>query len=261
MEKFVHLKYEKQEGLLLLTLNRPDKSNAINKQLLEDLNYAFERATKDQEIRVVVLTGEGKHFSVGGDIGEICGFTSAADFEDYFMRIHETFGKFENLRKPTIAAVNGLALGGGCEMSLAADLRIAADDASFGVPEIKLGALPGAGGTQRLPRIVGEAKALEMLYTGDFVSAEEAYRIGLVNRVVPSDKLRDEAIGFARRLEKRPPIALAAAKRLVKQGLKMELGAALEFGVKTVSLLAVTEDQQEGFRAFLEKREPKFVGR
>ncbi len=260
-ENFVHLKYEKQDHLLLLTLNRPDKSNALNKPLLEDLNRAFEKAAKDEEIRVIVLAAEGKHFSVGADIGEIKEFVSVADYENFFIRIHDTFNRIDNLRKPVIAAVNGLALGAGCEMCLVADLRIAAGDASFGVPEIKLGALPGAGGTQRLPRIVGEAKALEMIYTGDLVSAEEAYRIGLVNRIVPSAKLKDEAIGFAHHLEGRPPIALATAKLLVKQGLNMELGAGLDLEVKNVSLLAATEDQREGFRAFMEKREPKFIGR
>ena len=260
-EDFVHLKCEKQEKLLVVLLNRPEKSNAINKRLLRELESAFEKGAGDEDIRVVVLASEGKHFSVGADIEEIKDFVSVADYEDFFVRIQASFKKLESLRKPTIAAVNGLALGAGCEMSLAADLRIAGDDASFGLPEIKLGAVPAAGGTQRLPRIVGEGKALEMIYTGDFISAAEAYRIGLVNKVVPYQKLREEALGFAHRLARRPPVALRTAKLLVKQGMNMELSAALEFEVKSASLLAATEDQQEGFRAFLEKREPKFVGR
>lgn len=259
--KYNCLKYEIKDHLLILTLSRPDRSNAINQQLLEDLSRACDRAEAEEEIRVVVLTAEGKHFSVGADIDEIKGFNSIADYEDFFVLIQNTFNKLENLHKPTIAAVNGLALGGGCEMSLATDLRIAAEDASLGLPEIKLGAVPGAGGTQRLPRIVGESRALEILYTGDVISAAEAHRIGLVNKVVPAGKLKDEAVTFARRLERRPPIALRTAKLLVKKGLNMELGAALEFEIKSASLLAATEDQQEGFRAFLEKREPKFVGR
>lgn len=259
--KYNYLKYEIKDHLLILTLSRPDRSNAINQQLLEDLSRACDRAEAEEEIRVVVLTAEGKHFSVGADIDEIKGFNSIADYEDFFVLIQNTFNKLENLHKPTIAAVNGLALGGGCEMSLATDLRIAAEDASLGLPEIKLGAVPGAGGTQRLPRIVGESRALEILYTGDVISAAEAHRIGLVNKVVPAEKLKDEAVTFARRLERRPPIALRTAKLLVKKGLNMELGAALEFEIKSASLLAATEDQQEGFRAFLEKREPKFVGR
>jgi enoyl-CoA hydratase len=261
MAELIHLKFEKQGHLLILTLNRPEKGNAINAQLLSDLNHAFEKAARDQEIRAVVLAAEGKHFSVGADIGEIKQFGSVADYENFFTRFHDTLNRIDHLRKPLIAAVNGLALGGGCEMCLVADLRIAADDASFGVPEIKLGALPGAGGTQRLPRIVGEAKALEMIYTGDSVTAEEAHRIGLVNRIVPCAKLRDEAIGLGHRLQEGPPIALATAKLLVKQGLKMELGAALDFEIKSVSALAATEDQREGFQAFTEKRAPKFVGR
>lgn len=261
IEGFLHLKCEKQGKLLVVSLNRPEKSNAINKRLLGELESAFEEGARDEEIRVVVLASEGKHFSVGADIEEMKGFMSVSDYEDFFVRIQGSFKKLESLRKPTIAAVNGFALGSGCEMSLAADLRIAADDASFGVPEIKLGAVPGAGGTQRLPRIVGESKALEMIYTGDFINAVEAYRIGLVNKVVPCQKLREEAISFAHRLASRPPVALRTAKLLVKQGMNMELSAALEFEIKSASLLAATEDQREGFLAFLEKRDPKFVGR
>jgi len=260
-EEFVHLKCEKQGKLLMVLLNRPEKSNGINKRLLGELESAFEKGARDEDIRVVVLASEGKHFSVGADIEEVKEFVSVADYEDFFSRIQGSFNKLESLRKPTIAAVNGFALGAGCEMSLAADLRIAADDAFFGLPEIKLGAVPAAGGTQRLPRIVGEGKALEMIYTGDFISAAEAYRIGLVNKVVPHQELREEAISFARRLASRPPVALRTAKLLVKQGMNMDLSAALEFEVKSASLVAATEDQREGFRAFLEKREPKFVGR
>jgi len=261
MENLVHLKYERQGHALMLTLNRPEKSNAINKQLLLDLSKAFRRGANDEKVRVLVLMAEGKRFSVGADIDEIKKFTSPADYESFFRLFHNALGRLENLPKPTIAAIHGFALGGGCELSLAADIRIAAEGATFGLPEIKLGTLPGAGGTQRLPRIVGETKALEMIFTGDVIGAEEGYRIGLVNKVVPPEKLKDEAIGLARRLEKRPPIALRTAKLLVKQGLNMELGAALEFEIKSVSLLAATDDQQEGFRAFLEKREPRFLGR
>ena len=261
MENLIHLKYEEQGHILILSLNRPEKSNAINTQLLLDLNEALRRGANDGKVRVVVLMAEGKRFSVGADIDEIKGFTSPADHESFFSLFHNTLRRLESLPKPTIAAIHGFALGGGCELSLAADVRIAAEGACFGLPEIKLGALPGAGGTQRLPRIVGEAKALEMIFTGDVIGAEEGYRIGLLNKVVPSAKLKDEAMDLARRLEKGPPLALRTAKLLVKQGLKMELGAALEFEIKSVSLLAATDDQQEGFRAFLEKREPRFVGR
>ena len=261
MEELVHLKYEKKGHVLILALNRPAKSNAINKQVLADLSEALQRGADDDQVRVVVLRAGGKHFSVGADIDEIKGLVSVADYEDFFRSFHDTLTRLENLPKPTIAAVNGIALGGGCELSLAADIRIAAENASFALPEIKLGTLPGAGGTQRLPRIVGASKALEMIYTGDFISAEEAYRIGLVNKVVPSKKLKGEAIGFARRLERKPPIALRTAKLLIKQGLNLEHGAALELEIKSVSQLAATDDQREGFRAFLEKRDPKFLGR
>ncbi len=260
-EEFVHLKYEKQGKLLVVSLNRPEKSNAINMRLLEELDRAFEKGARDEEISVLLVASEGKHFSVGADIQEMKALVSVADYEEFFVHIQECFKKLETLPKPTIVAVNGFALGAGCEMALAADLRIAAADASFGVPEIKLGAVCGAGGSQRLPRLVGESKALEMIYTGDFISATEAYRIGLVNKVVPSHQLREKTISFAHRLESRSPVALRTAKLLVKQGMKMELNAALEFEIKSASLLAATEDQREGFRAFLEKRDPKFMGR
>jgi len=261
MENLIHLKYEEQGHILILSLNRPEKSNAINTQLLLDLSEALRRGANDEKVRVVVLMAEGERFSVGADIDEIKGFTSPADYESFFSLFHNTLRRLESLPKPTIAAIHGFALGGGCELSLAADVRIAAEGASFGLPEIKLGALPGAGGTQRLPRIVGETKALEMIFTGDVIGAEEGHRIGLLNKVVPSTKLKDEAMDLARRLEKGPPLALRTAKLLIKQGLNMDLGAALEFEIKSVSLLAATDDQQEGFRAFLEKREPRFVGR
>ena len=261
MGKPADLKYERKGHVLILALNRSAKSNAISKGLLADLSEALARAANDEQVRVVVLRAEGKHFSVGADVDEIKGFMSVADYEDFFRCFHETLNRLENLPKPTIAAINGLALGGGCELCLAADIRIAAENASFALPEIKLGTLPGAGGTQRLPRIVGASKALEMIYTGDSISVQEAYRIGLVNKVVPPEKLKGEAIGLARRLEKGPPIALRTAKLLIRQGSNLERGAALELAIKSVSQLAATDDQQEGFRAFLEKRDPKFVGR
>lgn len=261
MTDLIHVRYEKQGHVLILTLNRPEKSNAINRQLLSDLNHACDMAEADEEVRVAVLAAEGRHFSVGADINEITGFATVADYEDFFLRVHDTFNRIENLKKPVIAAVNGLALGGGCEMCLVADLRFAADDASFGVPEIKLGALPGAGGTQRLPRLVGMSKAMEMIYTGDSVNANEAYRIGLVNRVVSSGRLKDEVMAFAQQLGKRAPIALRTGKLLVRQGLGMGMQAGLDLEIRSVSSLAGTEDQREGFRAFAEKREPRFTGR
>jgi enoyl-CoA hydratase len=261
MGEHADLKYEKKGHVLILALNRSAKSNAISKGLLADLSEALARAANDEQVRVVVLRAEGKHFSVGADVDEIKGFMSVADYEDFFRCFHETLNRLENLPKPTIAAINGLALGGGCELSLAADIRIAAENASLALPEIKLGTLPGAGGTQRLPRIVGASKALEIIYTGDSISAQEAYRIGLVNKVVPPEKLKGEAIGFARLLETRPPIALRTAKLLIRQGSNLERAAALELEIKSVSQLAATDDQREGFRAFLEKRDPKFVGR
>jgi enoyl-CoA hydratase/carnithine racemase len=260
-EDFVYLKCEKQEKVLVVLLNRPEKSNAINKRLLGELERTLENGARDEEIGVVVLSSEGKHFSVGADIEEVKDFRSVADYENFFSRIQGCFNTLDSLPKPTIAAVNGFALGAGFELSLATDLRIAADDAAFALPEVKLGAIPGAGGTQRLPRIVGESRALEMIYSGDPIRASDAYRIGLVNKVVPPRELLEEAIRFARRLASRPPVALRTAKRLVKQGRNMELGAALEFEAKSAVLVATTEDQREGFRAFLEKRDPKFVGR
>jgi enoyl-CoA hydratase len=231
MGDFVHLRYEKRGHLLILTLNRPEKSNALNRQFLSDLGDAFLRASQDDEIRVVIINAEGKHFCVGADIDEIRGFVSLSEHEGFLRLFSDTFNRLESLEKSTIAAI------------------------------IKLGALPGAGGTQRLPRLVGVSRALEMIYTGDPIDAEEALRIGLVNKVVPSEELKEASLGFGHRLERKPSIALRTAKMLAKQGLKMQLQEALEFEIKKVNALAATEDQKEGFRAFMEKREPRFMGR
>lgn len=229
--------YQKQNNMLQIILNRPDQLNAINKKLSEELERAIDEGAKDSEVRVIVFSGNGKSFCAGADIRELS-FNSVEEAENFFKKVHILFNKIENIEKPTIAAINGYALGGGCELALVCDLRIASEKASMGVPEIKMGFLPGAGGTQRLPRLVGISSALEMIYTGEPLNAHAAYRIGLVNKVVEHGKLMDEVMELAEILVNKSPLALKMAKKIVKNGINMNLKSALEFEIQCVSYLS-----------------------
>ena len=258
---FNNLLCEKQGSVFVARLNRPDKMNSLTNELLAELDRLISLVAEDSEVRALVIAAEGKNFCVGADISAVRNVGTTVEWQQFFRKIHGTMNKLENLPKPTIAAIQGYALGGGCEMTLACDLRVAAENAFLGLTEIKLGTLPGAGGTQRLPRIVGAGKALELLYLGDPVSAQEARSIGLVNKVVPAGELLESAVALAGKLASRPPIALSSAKMLVRKGSEMPLDAALDLEIQTVSLLASTEDQKEGMAAFMEKRPPQFKGR
>ena len=260
MPEFATLIYEKQDGVLTITLNRPAKKNALSNQLLDELQTAIRQANKDGEVRAVIVTGAGDSFCAGADISD-ANLSSAFDTRDFLEKIHSIFNELEEMGKPTIAAINGLALGGGCELALVFDIRIASRRATIGFSEIKLGLVPGGGGTQRLPRIVGMSKALEMLYTGDPINAKEAYRIGLVSRVVDPDKLMDEARTLARGLTNKSPLALKLAKEVAKRGASMDLRSALHLEIQCVSLLSSTKDHEKEIRAFLEKHKPEFNGR
>lgn len=251
---------EIEEGIAVLTLNRPAVLNALNDQVFNELADAASTLTADPSVRVVIITGGEKVFAAGADIGQMASAT-AVDVTTSDKPSHRAFQLIENMPKPVIAAIAGYALGGGCELTLVADVRIAADNAQFGLPEIKLGILPGAGGTQRLPRLIGSGRAKELIFSGDFIKAEEALRIGLVNKVVPADQLFDEAKKMAKRFAARGAVALRMAKSSVNEGLRMDLEAGLQYEHKCFSLLFATEDQKEGMKAFLEKRPAKFQGR
>ena len=246
--------YEKGEGIGTITLNRPRRRNAINSQLLDEMRQVLGEISKDEEIRVVIITGAEGAFSAGADVREEMP-------PDYLGRFRDLLYTIETGDKPVIAAINGLALGGGCELSLACDLRIASESATMGTPEIKLGVIPSAGGTQRLPRLIGTAKAKELLFFGDPVDGNEAYRIGLVNKVVPSEILMDEAKNTARILLDRPPVALRMAKSAVNTGMRVDLESGLDYEAHCAAILSTTEDVKEGIRAFAERRKPVWKGR
>jgi len=259
---FETLLYEKEEGVGIVTLNRPDRLNALSFKLKQELMCVFEKIENDNDIKVVILTGGLKAFSAGADIKERA--TIEATQPDFYFSQQKNirfYSFIENFEKPIIAAISGVAVGGGCELALVCDIRIASETAKFGVPEVKLGVIPSAGGTQRLPRIIGITKAKEMLYTGSFIDAEEAYRLNLVNKVVPVEKLIQEAKEMARKLVDNPPLSVKFAKRAVNAGMQMDLSSALDYESYCSALLNVSEDRREGFRAFTEKRKPQFKGK
>lgn len=255
--------YEKEEGIGIITLNRPKALNAITFQLKEEVSSVLDVIEKDFDVKVVILTGGTRTFCAGADIKERSGRTTTQP--EYYFSQRKThfdfYGKLEHFEKPIIAAVSGVAVGGGCEITLACDLRIASETARFGTPEVKLGAIPAGGGTQRLPRIVGITKAKELIFTGDFVDAAEALRIGLVNKVVPVDKLMDEAKAMARKIADHPPLAVRFAKRAINAGMQMDLVSGLDYETYCATLLTTSEDRIEGFKAFTEKRKPVYKGR
>jgi enoyl-CoA hydratase len=251
---------EKRGRIAIVTINRPDKLNALNVQTRQEILDAFDQLELDDEVRVVVVTGAGpKAFVAGADISEFEGKT-AVD-QRSVMKGRRAFDAVEDFPKPVIAMINGFALGGGCELALACDIRIASRNAKLGQPEIKLGIIPGGGGTQRLTRLVGEGKAMELILTGDMVSADEAERLGLVNYVVEPDQLRARTLELAEKIAEMSPVALAMAKTAVKSAARLGLRAGLDTEVDLFALCFSSEDKEEGVRAFLEKRKPEFKGR
>jgi enoyl-CoA hydratase len=256
-----NLLVEVREGIAFLTIDRPARLNALDEPTLAQLDAAFARLAGDAQVKAVIVTGAGERaFVSGADIEALAGLDSAAGRE-LSERGQRVFQKIEWLGKPVIAAINGFALGGGCELALACHVRIAAEGAVLGTPEVKLGLICGYGGTQRLPRLVGRGRALELLLTGDRVDAQEALRIGLVNRVVPRERLLAEAEALARRMIANGPLALRAALEAVNGGLDRPLGEAQEGEAALFGELVASEDAREGTRAFLEKRPARFVGR
>ncbi|MDY6827201.1 MAG: enoyl-CoA hydratase-related protein [Bacillota bacterium] len=253
--------YEKSEGLVTITINRPEVRNALTQALMEELGLAIEYAESDEEIRVLILTGAGdRSFVAGADIKEVSERDTLSELGNKSRLRRSVFSRLEQLSKPSIAAVNGYALGGGCELALACTLRIAADTAQFGQPEINIGIIPGLGGTQRLTRLVGKGRAMEIILTGEPINAEEAFRIGLVNKVVPAGDLMKEVKSMAKKLVDKPPLALRAAKDAVEYGTDMSLTAALEFENRLFAIVSGSIDKNEGVASFLEKRKPNWRG-
>jgi len=251
---------EIEEGIATVTLNRPEVLNALNSQVFNELADAAESLGADDSVRVVIITGGDKVFAAGADIKQMASI-NAVDVATSVRPSLRAYDLIENMHKPVIAAIAGFALGGGCELTLVADVRIAADNAQFGLPEIKLGILPGGGGTQRLPRLIGAGKAKELIFSGDFIGAEEALRVGLVNKVVPADQLFTEARKMAKKFAAKGAVALYLAKSCVNEGQRMDLDRGLQYEHKCFSLLFATEDQKEGMKAFIEKRKPNFQGK
>jgi enoyl-CoA hydratase len=253
--------YEKKGNIAYVTLNRPKVLNALNTPTWADLRTAFEAARDDAEVRGVILTGAGdKAFIAGADISELAKVT-AAEAEQSSRFGQGVLDVIENLGKPVIAAINGFALGGGCETAMACTIRIAVETAKFGQPEVKLGLLPGGGGTQRLPRLVGKGRALQLILSGEMISAQEAYRIGLVNKVVPAADLIPHAEEILKQIAANAPIAVKFALEATNKGLETSQDEGLLLEASYFGLCAATEDKKEGTSAFLEKRAPQFHGR
>jgi enoyl-CoA hydratase len=253
--------YEKKGAIAYVTVNRPKVLNALNTPTWNDLRTAFVDARDDIAIRGVILTGAGnKAFIAGADIGELA-HVAAFEAEQSSRFGQEVLDLIENLGKPVIAAVNGFALGGGCETAMACTIRIAVETAKFGQPEVTLGLVPGGGGTQRLPRLVGKGRALQLILSGEMISAQEAYRIGLVNEVVPAADLITRAEAILKKIASNAPIAVKFALEAANKGLDTSQGEGLLLEASYFGLCAATEDKKEGTTAFLEKRVPQFRGR
>lgn len=255
--EFIKVTREVKQYIALVQLNRPKELNALNLQLMMELKTALNDLDNDDSIRVIVLTGNERAFAAGADIKQMSGKTAIDMLKvDQFT----TWDGIYKTKKPIIAAVSGFALGGGCELAMNCDMIVASETAKFGQPEIKIGVMPGAGGTQRLTKIVGKAKAMEMVLTGDFISAEEAKDYGLVNKIVPVELYLEETYRLAAKIAAMSPISVAMAKESVKRAYETHLDEGLHFERKNFYMCFASEDQTEGMNAFVEKRKPNFKG-
>jgi enoyl-CoA hydratase len=255
---YEHVLVTKELPLAVLTMNRPQQLNALSRALVKELALAMQELDDDDQVRVIILTGGEKVFAAGADIKELAalGPFDAPVSERFVYR-----DRINAVSKPVIAAVNGFALGGGCELAMSCDIIVAAENARFGQPEVNLGILPGSGGTQRLTHLVGKHKAMELILTGDFLSAADAERLGLVNRVVPGELVLEEAKAIAKKIAAKPALAIRAAKQAVLKAANAPLDEGLDFERKCFYLLLASEDRREAMAAFLEKRKPELKGR
>src|SRR6184192_2713763 len=258
---FSNILFEKKNSIAYVTVNRPKVLNALNMATMEELRAAFHDIKNDAGVRVVILTGAGeKAFIAGADIGELAQH-DAVSSKEYTHRGQSVLNLIENLGKPVIACINGFALGGGCEIAMACTMRLASANAKLGQPEVKLGIIPGYGGTQRLPRLVGKGVAMQLLLTGEMINAQEAYRIGLVNEVVPPAELLPRAEAIAQKIIANAPLAVQYTMEAVNKGMEMALAEGLYLEAVLFGVSCATEDKKEGTTAFLEKRQAQFKGK
>ena len=260
MKSFKNLLFENQDGIGILTMNRPAALNSLNAETVGELAEFFGAVADDSSVKVIILTGAEKAFVAGADIKEMLPMT-AAEGQAWCKFAQGVFNLIEVLPQPVIAAVNGFALGGGCELAMACDIRIASEKAKFGQPEVGLGIIPGFAGTQRLPRLVGKGIAKELIYTGDMIDAQEALRIGLVNKVVAADELLPAAKAMAQKIMSKASFAVQCAKAAIHQGLNTDLATGSAYEAAAFGVTCATEDKKEGMTAFVEKRKAAFIGK
>ena len=249
--------FDKKDGIGYVTMNRPKALNALNTEVLTELDDVFRAIDKDDEVRVAIVTGEGRSFIAGADIAQMSEL-NGTEGRDMTIQGQKVMELIESINKPVIAAVNGFALGGGNELAMACDIRIASEKAKFGQPEVNLGIIPGYGGTQRLPRLVGKGMAKKLIYSAEMIDAQEAYRIGLVDEVVPAEELMEAAEKLAKTIMSKAPIAIKMAKVAINNGINTDLTIGVQFEAESYTSTFVSEDRVEGMKAFVEKRPAEF---
>jgi enoyl-CoA hydratase len=260
MSAYETIVYDVKDGVAFIRVNRPEALNALNTTVLDELDDAFAAAGAADAVKAVVLTGEGRAFVAGADIAQMEGL-DALELRDYFLKGVSVMNRIDDFAKPVIAAVNGFALGGGCELAMACDIRLASEKAKFGQPEVNLGIMPGFGGTQRLPRLVGKGRASYLISTAEIIGADEALRIGLVEKVYPAEELLAEAEKLARLIMTKSPIGVSRSLLAIRRGLETDLGTGLAIETEAAMSVAASEDRRIGMRAFLNKTEAAFTGK